>query len=71
MAAVPLQSSTDKDKFTDHVVIMPVSTRELASLMERSADYDEIIASVHALFEEDRRDFDLEWRDKFMGKIFF
>lgn len=71
VAAVPLQSSTDKDKFTDHVVIMPVSTRELASLMERSADYDEIIASVHALFEADRRDFDLEWRDKFMGKIFF
>ncbi len=69
VAAVPLQSSTDKSKFTDNVVIMPVSTKELSFLMDRSSDYDEIISNVHDLFEEDRKDFDLHWRDKFMAAI--
>ena len=69
VAAVPLQSSTDKDKFTDNVVIMPVNTDELSSLIDKSSEYDEIISKVHKLFEVDKINFDIEWREKFMGAI--
>lgn len=69
VAAVPLQSSNDKDKFTDNVVIMPVNTDELSSLIDKSSEYDEIISKVHKLFEVDKINFDIEWREKFMGAI--
>lgn len=69
VAAVPMQSSVDKDKFTDNVIIMPVNTMELSSLMDKSADYDEIISKVHKLYEVDKINFDIEWRDKFMNEI--
>ena len=61
--------SNDKDKFTDNVVIMPVNTDELSSLIDKSSEYDEIISKVHKLFEVDKINFDIEWREKFMGAI--
>ena len=69
VAAVPLQSSIDKDKFTDNVVIMPVNTEELSSLMDKYSEYDKIISKVHKLFEVDKVNFDINWRDKFMKAI--
>lgn len=69
VASVPLQSSVDKSKFTDNVVIMPVSSGELCGLMDRNEEYDEIIHKVHDLFEVDKVKFDVGWRDKFMTEI--
>lgn len=69
LSVVPLQSSIDKDKFTDNVVIMPVNTEELEALMDKSDKYDEIITQVHSLFEVDKIKFDIEWRDKFMSQL--
>lgn len=69
VSAVPLQSSINKDKFTNNVVIMPVNTDELSSLMDKYKQYDEIIAKVHELFEVDKISFDLNWREKFMHVI--
>lgn len=69
VASVPLQSSFDKDKFTDNVVIMPVNTEELSSLMDKQSEYDAIISRVHKLFEVDKGNFDMQWRDKFMEAI--
>ena len=69
VAAVPLQSSVDKDKFTDNVIIMPVNTNELAELMEKSSEYDSIIKKVHSLFDVDKINFDINWRESFMNKI--
>ena len=62
-------NANDKDKFTDNVVIMPVNTDELSSLIDKSSEYDEIISKVHKLFEVDKINFDIEWREKFMGAI--
>lgn len=56
-------------KNTDNVVIMPVNTDELSSLIDKSSEYDEIISKVHKLFEVDKINFDIEWREKFMGAI--
>jgi hypothetical protein len=69
VAAVPLQSSIDKEKFTDNVVIMPVNTEELSRFMDRPGDYDDIIGKVHELFEVDKTGFDMNWRNKFMEAI--
>lgn len=69
VAAVPLQSSIDKDKFTDNVVIMPINNEELAKLMDKNHEYDEIISKVHKLFEVDKISFDIDWRSKFMSAI--
>lgn len=69
VASVPLQSSVDKDKFTDNVVIMPISTEELSGLMDKNDEYDEMITKVHRLFEVDKVNFDINWRDKFMNAM--
>ncbi|HJB08583.1 MAG TPA: AlwI family type II restriction endonuclease [Candidatus Enterocloster faecavium] len=69
VASVPLQSSADPNRFTDHVVIMPVNTRELCALMEQSSHYGEMISRVHQLFEVEGKAFDMDWRDKFMDAI--
>lgn len=69
IAAVPLQSTVERDKFTDNVVIMPVRSEELCSLMDQHREYDGMIARVHELFEVDKVSFDINWRDKFMKKV--
>lgn len=69
IAAVPLQSTVERDKFTDNVVIMPVRSEELCSLMDQHREYDGMIARVHQLFEVDKVSFDINWRDKFMKKV--
>ncbi len=69
IAAVPLQSTVERDKFTDNVVIMPVRSEELCSLMDQHREYDAMISRVHRLFEVDKVNFDINWRDKFMKKV--
>lgn len=69
VAAVPLESSVKRGVFTDNVVIMPLRTDELCAMMEQSEQYGKMIAAVHKLFDEEKRSFDLEWRDKFMDTI--
>lgn len=69
IASVPLESSIYRDRFTDNVVIMPINNDELASLMDKSDEYDDIVDKVRGLFEIDNPDFDMEWRNKFIRKI--
>ena len=69
ISSVPLQSSTDKSKFTDSVIIMPINTDELSRLMDRKSEYDEIIKQVRTLFLNDITSFDREWRDKFISRM--
>ena len=69
ISSVPLQSSTDKSKFTDSVIIMPINTDELSRLMDRKNEYGEIITQVRALFLNDITSFDREWRDKFISRV--
>ena len=69
VASVPLQSSVDRKRFTDNVVIMPLNSCELCALMDKSAEYEAIIDKVHNLFEVDKVNFDLQWRNKFVSRI--
>lgn len=69
VAAVPMQSSVDRESFTDNVVIMPINSAELSALTDKSDKYDQIIDDVHRLFEVEKNNFDLNWRDKFIRKI--
>ena len=69
VASVPLQSSIHKDRFTDNVIIMPLNNDELTKLVDKSNKYDDIISTVKGLFENDKTNFDMTWRDKFINKI--
>lgn len=69
VSSVPLESSVNKNKFTDNVVIMPVNTDELISLMDKKAQYNTIINQVRGLFVSDTTNFDLQWRSRFMSSI--
>ena len=69
ISSVPLQSSTDKDKYTDSVIIMPINNDELSKLMERKNEYNSIIQQVRKLFLKDITSFDKDWRDKFMKTV--
>lgn len=69
VAAVPMQSSVDRESFTDNVVIMPINSSELSLLTDKSDKYDEIIDDVHDLFEVEKNNFNRNWRDEFIRKI--
>lgn len=69
ISSVPLQSSVDKDKFTDNVIIMPINNVELTELMDKEDEYNEIIDKVRALFVDDEKKFDREWRDNFIHEV--
>ena len=69
ISSVPLQSSTDKDKYTDSVIIMPINNDELSKLMDRKSEYNSIIQQVRKLFLKDITSFDKDWRDKFIRTV--
>ena len=69
IAAVPMQSSIEREIYTDNVVIMPINSDELCVLMDQADKYNEIIKNVHALFEVEKRNFNLNWREDFMTKM--
>ena len=71
ISSVPLQSSTDKSKYTDSVIIMPVNNAELMRLMERKSEYNQIIRQVRSLFLKDvqRQSFNRNWRDEFISQL--
>ena len=73
VSAVPLQSSTDKRKYTNGVIIMPVTSAELARLMDRGSEYNQIIRRLRNLFLQDmesfRQNFNLNWREDFISQL--
>lgn len=69
VSAVSLQSSTDKEKFTNHVIIMPIQTDELVKLLDKSNEYDSIITEIKRLYELNPIEFDSDWRNKIMAEI--
>ncbi|MBR1638848.1 MAG: AlwI family type II restriction endonuclease [Treponema sp.] len=69
VSAVSLQASFDKEQTTDHVIIMPIQTDELAILIDKNNEYDKIIYDVKRLFEENPIHFDDDWRNKIMKTI--
>ena len=69
VSSVPLESSINKNEYTDNVVIMPVNTDELISLIDKNAEYDNIIKQVRKLFVSESENFDLQWRSKFMSSV--
>lgn len=70
VSSVPMQSSTDKAKFTEGVMIMPLTSLELAKLLEQHIGYSNLIDSVRGLFRTDRHEFDMNWRDRFIKNVF-
>lgn len=69
VSSVPLESSINRNEFTDNVVIMPVNTDELISLIDKKSQYDSIISQVRGLFVSETTNFDLQWRSRFMSSI--
>lgn len=68
VASVPLQSSVDRDKFTNNIAIMPISNKELSYLVDKETEYDSIIDNVLGLFKVDSY-FNFQWREDFMHSI--
>lgn len=66
VCSVPLQSSEDKTKYTESVIIMPISSNELSKLIDRKGEYGKIIQQIRALFLKDITHFDKDWRERFI-----
>ena len=69
IASVPLQSTINREQYTDNVKIMPISTNELITLLQKSDEYQNIIQNIISSFKEDKSEFDLNWREKIINKI--
>lgn len=69
ISAVPMESSVNKGRFTNNVVIMPISTQELIQIMSKKKEYDSFIQKVRSLFITEETNFDLNWRNKFVNAM--
>lgn len=69
VSTVPLQSSADRTKFTNNVIIMPISSCELLHLMDKYESYDQCISEIRGHFESEGQNFDMEWRDKIVANL--
>lgn len=69
VSSVPLQSSADKSKYTENVIIMPITSNELIKFIEQKNRYNEIIQQVRALFLKDVTSFNKQWREEFLDCI--
>lgn len=69
VTSVPMQSTMNRDKFTDNVVIMPLKTNELSQFMDKSKEYDIIIDKIHKLFEAEKGKPNINWREEFIKKV--
>lgn len=69
IASVPLQSSTNKEQYTDNVTIMPISTNELIILLQKSHEYQKIINKICTSFKKEKSEFDINWREKIINNI--
>jgi len=58
ISAVPMESSINKGKFTNNVVIMPISNQELIKIMSKKLEYDSFIQRVRSLFIKEETNFD-------------
>lgn len=69
IASVPLQSSINREQYTDNVTIMPISTNELIILLQKSHEYQNIIRNIQDSFKKDKSEFDINWREKIINNI--
>ena len=69
IASVPLQSSINKEQYTDNVTIMPLSTNELIILLQKAHEYQNIIQNIQDSFKENIVEFDINWREKIINNI--
>lgn len=58
----------DRSACLDYKLIVS-DQHQVFGRIDKSSEYDEIISKVHKLFEVDKINFDIEWREKFMGAI--
>lgn len=70
IASAPIESTNEKNKYTYNVVIMPINNNELSTLMDMRDKYNGIISRVHDLFEIKANNFDMNWRDNFINKLY-
>lgn len=69
VSSVPMQSTKNKNKFTDNVIIMPINNKELIKLMDHKEKYKETLNLIKSLFVKETTNFDVKWRDRFINEI--
>lgn len=69
VATVPLQSSRERDKFAETVVIMPLKNKELANMLDNNINGAGLLHEIKNSFKELPSNFNQTWREEILGEI--
>lgn len=70
VAAVPLKSSNIDETIVSGVVIMPVTTEELACVVEQEVGSGKLIDRINNSYSIINKSFDFRWREKVLFEIY-
>lgn len=67
VASVPMKSTTGNNKYADSVVIMPFTTSEIVTLMNKKVDERKLFEWIDSSYSQLQSNFNLEWRNEIIG----
>lgn len=69
VASVPMKSTTGNDKYADNVIIMPFTTAEVITLMERKIDENKIFKLIDSSYSQLKSNFNSNWRNDIINNF--
>ncbi|MDW4398948.1 AlwI family type II restriction endonuclease [Staphylococcus saprophyticus] len=69
VASVPMKSTTGNDKYADNVIIMPFTTAEIITLMERKIDENKIFKLIDSSYSQLKSNFNSNWRNDIINNF--
>ncbi len=69
VASVPMKSTTGNDKYADNVIIMPFTTAEIITLMQRKIDENKIFKLIDSSYSQLKSNFNSNWRNDIINNF--
>ena len=69
VSSVPLFSSDTDEQAKNSVIIMPITSSEIISLIDKNTSYEKFIDIIRSNFTSEIEKFDLKWREKIIGNF--
>ncbi len=69
VASVPMKSTTGNDKYADNVIIMPFTTAEIITLMNKNIDENKIFKLIDSSYSQLKSNFNSNWRNDIINNF--
>ncbi|RIN42354.1 AlwI family type II restriction endonuclease, partial [Staphylococcus simulans] len=69
VASVPMKSTTGKKDYAENLIIMPFTTAEIITLMNRNIDENKIFTSIDSSYSQLKSNFNSNWRNDIINSF--